>query len=94
MTTTDETVQKIKRDPLARFDAPMDVVRDDSLTDDQKLEILQSWEFDARGLQKAEGENMAGGEPNRLREVLKAIDCLSELAPDSGSAPNKQGALS
>jgi hypothetical protein len=94
MTTTDETAQKIKRDPLARFDAPMDVVRDDSLTYDQKLEILRSWEYDARELQTAEEENMAGGEHNRLQEVLKAIDCLSEPAPDSGGAPNKQGGSS
>jgi CBS domain-containing protein len=58
--------------PAAVFGSPEEVERDARLSQDDKLAILKSWEEDARELAVAEDENMAGGEPSRLEEVVAA----------------------
>jgi len=63
------------RDPHAVFDRPQDVLAA-AIGDDVKLEILRRWEVDARELAVAEEENMAGGEPNLLAEVGRALEAL------------------
>lgn len=60
-------------DPSAVFSSPQDVVAASELTHEQKLAILRQWELDARELQVATEENMPGGEPARLDEVLAAL---------------------
>jgi len=64
--------------PTKVFNAPMDVIRTPGLTDDEKRAILESWEQEARLLQTATGENMAGGEESRIEDVRKAIDTLEK----------------
>lgn len=59
-------------DPAAVFGSPEEVEHDARLSQDDKLAILKSWEEDARELAVAEDENMAGGEPSRLEEVVAA----------------------
>jgi hypothetical protein len=84
--------------PTSVFDAPMEVVKTDALTTDQKLEILKRWEAEARDLQVAAEENMSGGESNGLIEVRKAIDAVcnrenvSEKSGRSTPGPSKSGA--
>ena len=67
--------------PSSVFERPIDVVVTDSLTPQQKLEVLKRWELDAQALETATAENMAGGEPSRLAEVRNAIDVLCEREP-------------
>ena len=62
--------------PSKIFNAPMDVIHTPGLTDADRRAILESWEQEARLLQTATGENMAGGEPSRIEDVRKAIDAL------------------
>lgn len=76
--TREARFEDLKADPSGHFADPMDVVRHEALTLEQKLEILESWEHDAIELQAAEAENMAGGEPARLTEVRRAIDHLTQ----------------
>jgi hypothetical protein len=64
--------------PSKVFNSPMDVIRTPGLTDDEKRTILESWEQEARLLQTATAENMAGGEESRIEEVRKAIDMLEK----------------
>jgi hypothetical protein len=65
-------LEDIKADP-SRFDpAPSDVVRDRRFSDAERLEILQAWERDAQALAVADDEGMNGGEPSRLKTVVKA----------------------
>lgn len=45
-------------DPTSVYDLPIQVVDDESLTREQKIQILHRWEYDARELQVAEEENM------------------------------------
>jgi hypothetical protein len=65
--------------PAAIFKRPKDVLDTESLTTDQKLEVLKSWETDALQLSVATEENMGGGEPSRIEDVRHAIDVLTRL---------------
>ncbi len=65
-------LEDIKADPARFYPAPSDVVRDRRFSDPERLEILEAWERDARALAVADDEGMSGGEPSRLRTVVKA----------------------
>ncbi|MDP2620200.1 MAG: hypothetical protein Q8P46_08485 [Hyphomicrobiales bacterium] len=81
-----------KKDPSRVFEHPADVLRAESLSMNEKRDILRVWEEDARELQVAAEENMGGGEPDRLQDVLEARAALEPCRPDSGSAHGgKQG---
>lgn len=64
--------------PEQVFEAPMDVVTTSSMTPEQKLRVLKSWEANARDLQVATDENMTGVGRPRLGEVRTAILQLCE----------------
>ena len=66
-------VEEARRDPTRYYIHATDVLRDRRLTDPDRLEILRSWERDARELSVASDEGMSGGEPARLSEVSKAL---------------------
>jgi len=68
----DAKVQK----PSTHFDHPHDVVGDASLSKAGKGKALDALEQDARQLAEASSEGMAGGERNKLHEVLVAKDKL------------------
>jgi hypothetical protein len=76
MTNTTEDAAKAVDRPHAHFGRPGDVVVDPSLTKDEKTRALDSMEQDARQLGEASAEGMAGGEDNRLHEVLAAKDAM------------------
>lgn len=88
MTQTVIDTEKAIKDPSAVFKDPMDVVRAEGLSMDDKHEILRVWEEDARELQVAAEENMAGGEPDRLQDVLRA---KAALEPDAEERPSAHG---
>ena len=66
------------RTPSEVYDRPAAVLRDRSLDDSQKLEILSHWEAEAVQLQESEGEGMGGGEKSLLGEIKRAIAELKE----------------
>ena len=67
--------EKVEK-PHLRFDAPGEVVKDPSLTKDEKTEALQSMEQDAIQMSIASGEGMDGGEPSNLDKVREAKESL------------------
>ena len=70
---------------------PNQVLQDGSLTQEQKMEILKQWEYDARELEVAEEENMAGNASSMLREVhLALLELEGGRASKKGTA-TKQG---
>lgn len=77
---TNAKVQK----PSAHFDEPHEVVVDSSLSKTQKIRALDTLEQDARQLAEAASEGMAGGERNKLHDVLTAKDILT-LPPLTGA---------
>ncbi len=82
-------IEKALFDPGGVFETPNDVFTESSLTREQKIKILRRWEYDARELAVAEEENMGGGPPNMLSEVLQSLHRLE--AENEASAPTKQG---
>jgi hypothetical protein len=78
-------------DPALVFKAPEEVVADNELSREQKIKILQRWEYDVRELQVAEEEGMEGPQSVTLDEVLGALRALGAPADTERSAPTKQG---
>jgi len=76
---SDAKVQK----PSTYYEEPHEVVSDPSLSKGQKVEALNTLEQDARQLAEASSEGMAGGERNKLHDVLIAEDRLG-LPPVAG----------
>ena len=63
-------------DPASHFDSPGSLLKDDSLSREQKIELLRRWYHDALELQVAEEEGMAGGERSWSRETVEALHSL------------------
>ncbi len=84
-------IEKALFDPGGVFASPDDVFDESSLTREQKIKILRRWEYDARELGVAEEENMTGGPPNMLSEILHTLQRLDADMERERSAPTKQG---
>jgi len=76
-----------KLNPRASYQHPEQVLTDQSLTREQKIEILREWHYDAVRLQESAGENMTGGEPDLLRQVSNALLRL-DISPSVEADPN------
>jgi len=70
--TKKKLLADIKADPARFYQVPGDLLRDRRLTDQERLEILEVWERDARGLAAADEEDASGGESTRLKSVVEA----------------------
>lgn len=81
---SDIDVNAAINDPSSVFKCPEEVM-DTNLTHDDKVKILQSWEYDLRDLAVAEEENMTEGESHSdlLSTIHKMLDDLNAL-DDSG----------
>ncbi|MGE3302061.1 MAG: hypothetical protein AB7M12_02995 [Hyphomonadaceae bacterium] len=75
------TYKEVLANPAGAFGAPRDVLHAEGCSLDQKREILEHWKEDAMQLQTATDENMAGGEPSRLEEVVAALNVLQRATP-------------
>ncbi len=84
-------IDKALVDPALVFKAPEEVLADNELSREQKIKILQRWEYDVRELQVAEEEGMEGPQPATLDVVLRALRALGAPADTERSAPTKQG---
>ena len=83
--------KRARLNPMAVFPTPDAVVEHPRLTREEKIDILQRWKYDACELEVAEEENMGGGEPSTLEQVLKALTALGVETDLEHSAPTKQG---
>ncbi len=83
-------VSKAMLDPTMVFEDPMDVVANDELTRDQKIEILRRWEYDARQLEVAEEEaGMAVRRPEMFDRVVQALHALDVERDIEHTPPTK-----
>ena len=87
MTNTD--IESKKVNPSAAYNHPDEVLSDTKLSRDDKIEVLREWYYDALRLQESEGENMTGGEPDRLSAVSKALLKLG-VSPVKEADPKTQ----
>ena len=83
-------INKVMNDPSTYFKSPNDICNEESLTNDQKIKILRQWEYDALELEVAEEENMSGGSPDMLHEILEALRTLDAVHDVEHSPPTKQ----
>ncbi len=74
----DPRLEQAFPDPRAILEAP-------TLTPAEKRALLTHWKAEAMALQRAENENMGGGEPTRLLDVVEA---LTELDRREGADPD------
>ena len=71
MATTESESATVKSS--GPYTDPAEIVNDAKLSRDEKIGILREWHYDAVRLQESAGENMAGGEPDRLRSISNAL---------------------
>jgi hypothetical protein len=84
-------LEKAMLNPTSVFARPNDVLAEQTLTREQKIRVLRRWEYDARELEVADEENMGGGPPDVLDQVLKALHRLDAEIDVEHSPPTKQG---
>ncbi|HSM41967.1 MAG TPA: hypothetical protein VK862_14535 [Afifellaceae bacterium] len=84
-------------DPAAAYLTPQQVVEDARLTREQKIEVLRRWEYDEAERRVAEEEGMpagrAGDEGDLLRQIVLALDALSDGVDLDRTPPTKQGGI-
>ena len=77
-------------DPTMVFKDPTDVIADENLSRDQKIEILRRWEYDARQLEVAEEEaGMAVRRPEMFDLVVQALHVLGVERDTEHTPPTK-----
>ena len=84
-------LEKAMLNPRSEFSHPEEVLNQQTITREQKIKILRRWEYDARELEVAEEENMGGGPPSMLGDVLAALHRLDSEIDTEHSPPTKQG---
>ncbi len=83
-------VKQAMLDPTSVFKDPTDVVADENLSRDQKIEILRRWEYDARELEVAEEEaGMAVLQPDMFDRVIQALHTLGVELDTEHTPPTK-----
>ncbi len=83
-------LEKALLDPASVFETPADVCDEPSMSIEDKVRVLRRWEYDARELQVADEENMAGDRTDLLDQVLGALARLRQPG-GSQASPTKQG---
>ena len=65
--------EKALKCPTCVYNIPQELLDDDSLTKDEKVQILKQWEIDARHIITADDENMVGDNPCMLNRLILAL---------------------
>lgn len=89
-------INKAKLDPAGTFQRPAQVLKDNTLSRHEKIDILRRWAYDEREMEVAEEENMRSASTNDDRHnVLDEIsNCLIILGVNDEvphPPPTKQG---
>ncbi len=70
--------QEISLSYHGKFTSPEEVLGDETLTCDEKVEMLTQWREDEEALQRATEEGMEGGSRPDLKRVQNALNTLLE----------------
>lgn len=90
---TPDQIERAMLDPSAVFETPEHVLREDSLSGQQKIEILRRWEYNAAEEAVALEEGMPGEESDLLRRILVALGELTGSLDLERTSPTKQHGL-
>ena len=83
-------IEKALLDPSSVFGTPEDILKNQAIASDQKIEILRRWEYDAAEVSVAVEEGMPGDDPSLLRRIILALDELTGGADTERTGPSKQ----
>lgn len=62
---------------FGKYETPADLLADESLNRDEKIELLESWREDKEAYMRASGEGMQGpGRSEALRQIENALISL------------------
>ena len=78
---------EIKLNPKRYYRAPSDVNRDRRFSNEERLQILEAWERDARGLPN---DDSAEVETSQLRQIFDARAEVEKRMPSAQSMPPSQ----
>jgi hypothetical protein len=68
---------------LGRYETPADLLQDESLSRDEKIEMLESWRNDKHASMRASSEGMPGSSRSELlRTIRRALLALRENSAD------------
>lgn len=70
-------IEKAILNPRSAFECPADVLNEQSLSREQKIEVLRRWEYEIREIEAAEDNNMGGGPSHLLYEILMILHRLT-----------------
>jgi hypothetical protein len=89
---------KLVGDVSKHFATPEALLAEQTLTREQKVELLRQWEYDLHLLQVATEENMTGDAPQganaeKIRQVHAAAESLGAELDSEGSGAAKTGAV-
>jgi len=88
-------IKVAKDDPSSVYRHPHEVVEDDTISREEKIAILKSWEYDEREIAVAEEENMQSKDNRHAIILDEVLRSLIELGVDKDGryddAPTKQG---
>ena len=89
--TTEDRLAEARLDPALVYARPADIVDDDNLANEDKIELLRRWEYDALENQVADEEGFpARTSGNLLDEVVAALHTLGAAPDIEHSPPTKQ----
>lgn len=77
-------------DPGSVFATPEELLAQDDLSQQQKIEILRRWEYDASEIAVAEEEGMPGENGDLLHRILLALNQLTGGVDVEHVGPSKQ----
>ena len=86
-------IERALLDPAAVFATPEEVRDHRALSREQKIEILQRWEYDAADVSVAVEEGMPGAEETLLRRITLALQQLAGPLDLDRTGPSKQHGL-
>ena len=81
-------------DPSVVFAAPEEILTCDSLSQQQKITLLQQWQYDASSIAVAEEEGMISDRELLLQRILQVLHQLTGGVDVEHTGPTKQSGLS
>ena len=91
---TSDRLERAMLEPDSVFNRPEDILDDARLTNDQKVEVLRRWQYQAAEEAVALEEGMLGEESDLLRRILVEIGKVAAPLDLEHTSPTKQHGLS
>jgi hypothetical protein len=88
-----EAIDRAMLEPASVFASPEEVLEHDELTNQQKIDILWRWQYDAAEQSVALEEGMPGEESDLLRRTMLALGALGVRLDVEHTGPTKQHGL-